>query len=490
VLAARALSQAIAAGDGALALKAAAVLDRSGKLAPDGRLLLIGHAFRTKKWADASAQIARIEEDEVFAFLAPILRAWMAQGSGKGDPLALLAGASGNALAKSYADEHRPLLLLARGRRSEGLAALAPFIEPSTVRAQRLRVAAAALLARKGDRRAALALLDAEGDAVAAAKRRLLAKQRLGGEIATPAAGMAELLARMAIDLNAEQVPQLALSFARLATFLDPSNGANWIIVSELLAGRDEHDASLAALARVGEADSFASNAAERRITTLVAAGRRDEALAQARAAAEAHPARVESWTRLGDVHSEAGRHSDAASAYGKALDLARSGAEAPQPLWALHLLHGSALTQAGRWPEGKAALEQAHRLDPKQPVVLNFLGYSQLERRENLDEAERLIREASRLQPDNAAITDSLGWALYVRGNVAEAIELLERAARGQPSDAAIAEHLGDAYYGAGRRFEARHAWQAALPYAEGAAADRLKAKIATGLTPELAAP
>ena len=94
--------------------------------------------------------------------------------------------------------------------------------------------------------------------------------------------------------------------------------------------------------------------------------------------------------------------------------------------------------------------------------MVLNFLGYSQLERRENLAEAEKMIREANRLQPGDAAITDSLGWAHYVRGDVPRAIELLEQAARGQPADAAIAEHLGDAYYSAGRRFEARYAWRA----------------------------
>jgi Flp pilus assembly protein TadD len=155
-----------------------------------------------------------------------------------------------------------------------------------------------------------------------------------------------------------------------------------------------------------------------------------------------------------------------------------------------LWLLRGGALDEAGRWPEAKAALEQAHKLAPDQPLVLNYLGYAQLERRENLAEAERLIREASRLQPDNFAITDSLGWAHYIRGNLVSAIELLERAAAGEPSDPAINEHLGDAYYSAGRRYEARYAWEAALLYAEDEDAKRLRAKIDAGLTPTLAAP
>jgi tetratricopeptide (TPR) repeat protein len=490
VLAARALSQAIAAGDRTLALQAARQLDAAAKLAPDGRLLLVGEAFRAKQWKEAGRQIERLEQDEVFSFMTPLLRAWLAQGSGKGKPMALLDATSGNALAATYASEHRPLLLIAGGKAKEGALALAPLLEDESIRSQRLRIAAAAMLARKGGDKEALAILRGDAEALVEARRRLEAGKRLGGEIVTPAAGMAELLGRMALDLNGQEVPQLALSFARLATFLAPENAESWLIAADLLAGQGRHEAALAALAKVPRDDVFGATAADRRMTVLVDADRTDEALAEARQAVADRPAEIDNWTRLGDILNQTKRHREAAAAYGKALDLVKSGARTNNPLWALWLLRGSALTQADDWTAGKAALEEARRLAPEQPVVLNFLGYSQLERRENLAEAEKMIGEANRLQPDDSAITDSLGWAHYVRGDVARAIELLERAAQGQPADAAIAEHLGDAYYSAGRRYEARYAWRAALHYAEGPAADRLKTKIDTGLRPDLTAP
>jgi tetratricopeptide (TPR) repeat protein len=490
VLATRALSQAIAAGDRPLALQAARTLDAAGKLAPDGRLLLVGEAFRAKQWKEASAQIDRLEQDEVFSFMTPLLRAWLAQGSGKGDPLKLLAGSSGNALAATYASEHRPLLLVAGGKAKEGAAALAPLLPDESIRSQRLRIAAAAMLARKGLRTEALQLLQGEAEALAEARRRVEAGKSPGAGILMPADGMAELLGRMALDLNGQEVPQLALSFARLATFLAPDSAEAWLIAADLLAGQGRHEAALAALAKVRRDDVFAATAADRRMTVLVEANRGEEALAEARRAADEGPTAIDNWTRLGDILGQSQRHAEAAAAYQKALDLAKAGTEAQHPLWALWLLRGSALTQAGDWKQGKAALEEARKLAPEQPVVLNFLGYSQLERREDLAEAEKMIGEASRLQPDDAAITDSLGWAHYVRGDVPRAIELLERAAQGQPADAAIAEHLGDAYYSAGRRYEARYVWQAALTYAEGKAADRLRSKIDTGLRPDLAAP
>ena len=490
VLAARALSQAIAAGDRPLALQAARLLDSAGKLAPDGRLLLVGEAFRTKQWKEAGRQIERLEQDEVFSFMTPLLRAWLAQGSGRGKPLLLLDAANGNALAATYAAQHRPLLLIAGGRAKEGVLALAPLLGDESIRSQRLRIAAAAMLVRKGDRGQALELLKGDSESFVEARRRIEAGKRLAGEIVTPAAGMAELLGRMALDLNGQEVPQLALSFARLATFLAPENAESWLIAADLLTGQGRHEAALAALARVPRGDVFAADAADRRMTVLVEADRTDEALAEARQAVAVRPSDIDSWTRLGDILNESKSHREAAVAYGKALDLVKAGAETRNPLWALWLLRGSALTQAGDWAAGKTALEEARRLAPDQPVVLNFLGYSQLERRENLAEAERMIGEANRLQPDDAAITDSLGWAHYVRGDVGKAIELLERASQGQPADSAIAEHLGDAYYSAGRRFEARYAWRAALHYAEGPAADRLRTKIDSGLRPDLAAP
>jgi tetratricopeptide (TPR) repeat protein len=490
VLATRALSQAIAAGDRPLALQAARTLDSVGKLAPDGRLLLVGEAFRAKQWKEAGRQIDRLEQDEVFSFMTPLLRAWLAQGSGKGDPLELIGASSGNALAATYASEHRPMLLIATGRAKEGAAAFAPLVQDESIRSQRLRIAAAATLARKGLHAEALALLEGDAEALAEARRRVSSGRSPGSGIVTPAAGMAELLGRMALDLNGQEVPQLALSFARLATFLAPESAEAWLIAADLLAGQGRHEAALAALARIGRDDVFAATASDRRMTILVDANRGEEALAEARLATVEAPSAIDNWTRLGDILGESQHYAEAAEAYEKALDLAKGGAEAQHPLWALWLLRGSALTQAGDWARGKAALEEARRLAPEQPVVLNFLGYSQLERRENLAEAEKLIGEASLLQPDDAAITDSLGWAHYVRGDVPRAIELLERAAQGQPADAAIAEHLGDAYYSAGRRFEARYVWQAALTYAEGKAADRLRSKIDAGLRPDLAAP
>jgi len=129
-------------------------------------------------------------------------------------------------------------------------------------------------------------------------------------------------------------------------------------------------------------------------------------------------------------------------------------------------------------------------KLEPDNALLLNFLGYGKLERGEDIDMAEAMIRKASALKPNDASITDSLGWALYKRGRLPEAIETLTRAAAGDPSQAEIHEHLGDALYKAGRRIEARFSWRAALVTAENKMKARIESKIETGLTPATSAP
>ena len=182
-------------------------------------------------------------------------------------------------------------------------------------------------------------------------------------------------------------------------------------------------------------------------------------------------------------------RHGEAADAFGHAIALAQSQGHMDD-LWSLLLLQANALEEANRWPEAKASLEQAIKIAPDQPLLLNFLGYAELEHGEDRDAADAMIRKANELAPDDASITDSLGWAEFKSGKTDEAIDTLERAAEKDPDQAEIQEHLGDALYQSGRRFEARFAWSAALVTAEDKIAARVKAKLASGLTSANAAP
>ena len=300
LVAAQALSHAVAAGDWDLALAAARALERRNALQPDVRFLLLADAFRSRDWARADQQIGLIEQEQLFAFAVPVLRAWRAHGSRRGDPFSFLPEQGLEGAAASYAAEHRILLGIARGRIEDPQRIIAG-LSSAGARSTRLRFAAAAALAERRNRRAALALLDGQDPATAAA-RTLVERKRLQGAIDSPAAGLAELLVRLSLDLHSQNLTPLALSFTRIATWLAPDNSETWMIAAELLADRDRDREAVALLDRVSADDPFATQVRDLRVRLLVQACF-DVGLGQARRSPARHrpPGRSRRGSRTGD---------------------------------------------------------------------------------------------------------------------------------------------------------------------------------------------
>ena len=478
----RTYRQAIAGGDQALALRAARILDQQQALPSDGPLLLAVSAVQARDWKGARTAVDRLEQGKLFAFLCPMLRAWIALGAHDADPFATLEPARTAGLATGYYPEQRILLLLASGRAPEAAAAIRGVTAPGT----RIRILAAGALAPR-DRPAAMALLAGDEQPLAAARLRVAAGERLP-TVATANDGIAELLDHVALDFNRQRLGPVATVMARLASFVAPDNAGAWISVAQVLSVGRQPDGALAALAHVGPGDPFAGVAQSLRVSILIEKGDKQRALDEAMRSARRRDATAADWARVGDVHLSLDRPGDAASDYARAIALADNGP--PADVWLLWLQQGSALELAGDWPRARTALEKAYALAPDQPVVLNHLGYSQLSRRENVAAAEALIVRANALRPDDPAITDSLGWSQFLLGKTDKAVPLLERASAADPSEPTINEHLGDVYWTQGRRLDARYAWRAALVTAEAKDKGRISTKIDGGLTPETGSP
>jgi Flp pilus assembly protein TadD len=96
----------------------------------------------------------------------------------------------------------------------------------------------------------------------------------------------------------------------------------------------------------------------------------------------------------------------------------------------------------------------------------MNYLAYSWVEKKQNLDEAEAMLERAVKLRPRDGYIVDSLGWVYFRLGRYDEAVMQLERAVELRPQDPTINDHLGDALWQVGRRNEARFQWHRALSF------------------------
>ena len=127
---------------------------------------------------------------------------------------------------------------------------------------------------------------------------------------------------------------------------------------------------------------------------------------------------------------------------------------------WTLFYFRGICYERSKQWPKAEADFKKALELNPDQPLVLNYLGYSWVDQGLNLDEAFKMLRRAVELQPNDGYIVDSLGWAHFKLGQYQEAAQTLEKAIDLKPADPVVNDHLGDAYWRINRRTEAHFQW------------------------------
>jgi Flp pilus assembly protein TadD len=484
----RAIATAIQSGQAELAIKLARRVPLA-ELPVDARLMLAADDLRRGNTGNAVAALARGATSTEAELLAPLVRAWEQTERRSPAGAAAMAALAEDSPLKPVADEHRAAMLFALGRADEALPIAQAVVAREGGRNSRLRIAYADSLIRLNRRADAIAILQGGEQSLATARTRLAAGRPLNAAIATPAAGFAEMLNAMAVDLSRDDGKALPIALAQVSRYADPASHESTILLALLQNGDDRDEDALATLRGIGRDDLLAGEALDIEARILTERKQFGPALSRAMSAANAAKASGQDFARLANVYGEMERHSEAAVAYAQAIARSGNGATT-EAVWTLHLLRAASLEQAGQWDAAKVELNRAIALEPDNPLLLNFLGYGKLERGEDLDAAEAMIRKASALRPNDASITDSLGWALYKRGRLPEAIETLGRAAAGDPSQAEIHEHLGDALYSSGRRIEARFSWRAALINAEDKAKSRLEGKIESGLNPANAAP
>uniref|UniRef100_UPI0035CA7559 tetratricopeptide repeat protein n=1 Tax=uncultured Sphingomonas sp. TaxID=158754 RepID=UPI0035CA7559 len=400
--------------------------------------------------------------------LAPVLRALVARATGV-DPFAALDAAGTEPVQRRLATEARVSMLIAAGREPEALTLIRSL--GGVTASLDLRIDAAGLLGNRGRPDLARALFPADQADMGEAIARRGVEPSLG-------VGVSRLFTRVAADLGVgDGANPLAITLTRAALLAEPGNDRARLLLADALGKAGANDHALAVLEDVRRDGPFAQAANTARIATLVRSGRRPEALADAVRAVSRVGANRDEWQSYADLLADSGRVAESVSYYQKIA----SGDGTRE--WLVWMQLGGALEQAGRWPEARIALARAVKLGPDEPIALNYLAYARLVRGEATRASTRLLERAHRIAPDNAGITDSLGWAYHRTGDTRSALPLLESAAQAEPTNAEIAEHLGDAYWTLGRRFEARHAWTAAALVATETERSRLNQKTANGL-------
>lgn len=273
--------------------------------------------------------------------------------------------------------------------------------------------------------------------------------------------GMAEAMFASASALGRSDGGELAELHLQLALFLRPDLDDARMLLGDIYESRNRYDTALAMYSKVSTGSAYSESAQLRSAWCVNELGRTEEAVRVLRRMASAEPSSPRALLTLADMYRNMEKWPESAKEYSNALERIP---RLEQRHWSILFGRGVAYERSKQWDKAEVDMLKALELQPDQPLVLNYLGYSWVDMHRNVDRATKMIERAVQLRPNDGAIVDSLGWALYRQGKYPEAVVQLERAVELKGGDPVITDHLGDAYWRVGRQEEAKFQWRRAL--------------------------
>lgn len=390
---------------------------------------------------------------------------------------------------RSFGIYHKALALASLGQFDEAVQIFDLTTASGALRHnRRSAIAHAELLAQAGRREDALTLIDTVfGNGLDERLIKLRGQIADGEDVAytgvkTPVEGMSELFLAVAEALRGDAPDNYTLIYARAAQYLAPKNTEALLLTARLLEDLGSFKLASDVYSSVGRDDPAYPIAELGRADALLQSDEYDVAIEVLETLTRDYPTLPAVHVALGDALRQGGKTEAANEVYTTALSLYQP---ANPDRWIVHYTRAVTFHQLDKWPEAEADFRAALQIRPDQPQILNYLGYSLVERGEKLEEALFMIEQAVAAQPQNGAIVDSLGWVLFQMGQYEDAVVHLENAAALEAVDPVVNDHLGDAYWAVGRTIEAEFQWNRALSFLKEGdeSADRIRRKLAVGL-------
>jgi tetratricopeptide (TPR) repeat protein len=444
--------------------------------------------LKAKKYPTAQININQSIRGPITDLVATLLSAWASYGAGDAKAaVATIDKLTGPEWYPIFKDLHAGMILDLAGKDKD---AGVRFERAYKLDDSMLRIteAYARWTSRNKDPAAANAIFEAfdkklpRHPLVLEGEKELKAGKKMPPLIDSAQAGAAEALYGIGATLTRRGGEDLALVYLQLALYLQPNHPLALLSLADLYESVKKPQMAIKVYERMPASSPLKRNAQIQLATNLDAADRSDEAIKILKEVTTEDPKDVEAIMALGNVERGRKKFGDCATTYSRALDA--SPAATDKNTWVTYYYRGICEERSKQWDKAEADMRKALDLQPEQPHVLNYLGYSWIDQGINLDEGMKMIKRAVDQRPDDGYIVDSLGWAYYRIGNYEDAVKNLERAIDLKPEDPTINDHLGDAYWRIGRTLEGKFQWAHARdlkPEAE--ELPKIEAKIENGL-------
>ncbi|WP_315728403.1 MULTISPECIES: tetratricopeptide repeat protein [unclassified Bradyrhizobium] len=487
----RAFISSVADGDIDEAVKLAErilTVDKSNKIA---RLVVGVQDIKQKKYAAAQANINQSVRGPITDLVATLLSAWAAYGAGDTKTaVANIDKLAGPEWYPIFKDLHAGMIYELAGKEKD---AGARFERAYKLDDSMLRIteAYAHWLSRNKDAASATAIYEAFDKKLARhplvmeGLRETKAGKKLPPLVDSAQAGAAEALYGIGATLTRRGGEDLALVYLQLALHLQPNHPLALLSLADLYETVKKPQMAIKVYERVPASSPLKRNAQIQLATDLDQADRSDEAIKILKDVIAQDSKDLEAIMALGNIERGRKKFADCAQTYSLGIDSLPPNNDKANSIY--YYYRGICEERSKQWPKAEADMRKALELQPDQPHVLNYLGYSWIDQGTNLDEGMKMIKHAVEQRPDDGYIVDSLGWAYYRLGNYEEAVKNLERAIDLKPEDPTINDHLGDAYWRIGRKLEAKFQWAHARDLKpEPDDLPKIEAKIQNGLPDE----
>src|SRR3981189_1917198 len=484
----RAFISSLADGDIEEAVKLAdriLTVDKSNRVA---RLVIGVRDLKQKKYATAQANINQSIRGPITDLVATLLSGWASYGAGDAkSAVANIDKLTGPEWYPIFKDLHSAMILELAGKEKDAGARLerAYKLDDSM-----LRVADdyARWLSRNKDAASASAVFEAfekklpRHPLVLEGLRDTKAGKKLSPLVDSAQAGAAEALYGIGATLTRRGGEDLALVYLQLSLYLAPNHPLALLSLADLYESVKKPAMAIKIYERMPASSPLKRNAQIQLATNLDAADRSDEAIKILKGVTAEDPKDIEAVVALGNIERGRKKFADCVQTYSQGIDSLPGTNEKNN--WVYYYYRGICEERSKQWSKAEADMRKALDLQPEQPHVLNYLGYSWIDQGINLDEGMKMIKRAVDQRPDDGYIVDSRGWAYYRIGNHEDAVKNLERAIDLKPDDPTINDHLGDAYWRVGRTLEAKFQWARARDLKpEPEELPKIDAKIENGL-------
>ncbi len=348
------------------------------------------------------------------------------------------------------------------------------------------------LLAEQGDHKSARSIVDqfyeeiGDNPLIDQVDRELRDNALILAPRMSPNEGAAASVLGYALAIAAKQGDDIANLYYSFVLMFDEKQDAARLLLADSMRGAERYQAALEQLQFIKE-DSVYFGAARAR-EAWVHCGLEDDqaAIDVAKTSLATQPGRSLKM-QIGDLYRNLEMFPEAEALFDEVANTDRKEGFVD---WRVLFARAGMRDKLGRWDDAEQDLLLALSLEPTRPEILNYLGYSWVDRGVHIDQGFEMIRTAMEQRPNEGYIRDSLGWAYYRLNHYEKAVVYLEQAAELDPADPIINDHLGDAYWRIGRKQQAEYQWLRVLKYSED---DELKEivghKLKSGLDIKLSA-